>query len=272
MLPFILLSNDDGWQAPGMQALIDILRPVAELLVVAPDGPRSGYSCAITTQTHLTLRTVREEEGLTVIACSGSPVDSVKAAFNIVLPKRYGYAADGYTAARLPDLVVSGINYGENASVNTYYSGTMGCVTEGTFQGVPSIGLSLNCQRADDDYMVCARWTREIIDRVLRDGLPPLTCLNVNFPDPTLPAVTANGGEFLGMRFCRMARSRWIHELTESVRPGGHRPIYWITGEVLELEPDAEDTDRWAMYHGYVAVTPQRLDVTDYELLKSWQA
>ena len=131
MRPYILISNDDGYQAAGMKYLISTLRPVADLLVLAPDGPRSGYSCAITTKHPFTFHQVSHEEGLDIYACSGSPVDCVKLAFNILLPR----------LKRRPDLVVSGINHGDNSSVNTFYSGTMGVVTEGTFQGVPSIEI-----------------------------------------------------------------------------------------------------------------------------------
>ena len=263
MRPLILISNDDGYQAGGINYLIDTLRPMADLLVVAPDGPRSGFACAITSQSPLTLRTIREEEGLTVMTCNGSPTDCVKMAFNVVLPKLYGLAPDGYTPARRPDLVLGGINHGDNSSVNTYYSGTMGVVTEGTFHGSPAIGFSLCDQSSRADFSACGEWVVRIVEKVLREGLPPLTCLNVNFP---------KGDSFRGLRVCRMAHSTWIREMAETTRPGSGQPLYWLTGEVLEYEPEADDTDRWALYHGYVAVTPQTLDCTAYDLLDSWKA
>ena len=297
MRPFILISNDDGYQALGINYLIDTLRPVADLLVVAPDGPRSGFSCAITTQVHMTLRTVREEEGLTVMACSGSPVDCVKMAFNVVLPRLYGTVPDpadpqspGHRPARMPDLVIGGINHGDNSSVNTYYSGTMGVVTEGTFQGVPSIGFSLCDMSHKADFSACGEWIVKIVKKVLKEGLPPFTCLNVNFPhiSAALPAETTafptscpaeltpvEGGStaphYKGLRICRMAKSTWVKEVAEAQRPGSGSTIYWLTGEVKELEPEATDTDRWALYNGYVAVTPQTLDSTAYTLLGSWK-
>lgn len=275
MRPLILISNDDGWQAGGINYLIEVLRPIADLLVVAPDGPRSGFACAITTQVPMTLRTIREEEGLTVMACSGSPVDCVKMAFNIVLPRLYGTEADGYTLCRKPDLVVSGINHGDNSSVNTYYSGTMGVVTEGTFQGVPSIGFSLCDMSHNADFSACGEWIARIVEKVLVEGLPAFTCLNVNFPHISTAAPAAEGGEstalhYKGCRTCRMAKSTWIKEVAETKRPGSGSTLYWLTGEVLELEPEASDTDRWALYNGYVAVTPQTLDSTAYDLLDSF--
>ena len=267
MRPFILISNDDGYQAGGINYLIDTLRPVADLLVVAPDGPRSGFSAAITTQVHMTLRTIREEEGLTVMACSGSPVDCVKMAFNVVLPRLYGFAPDGHRPARLPDLVIGGINHGDNSSVNTYYSGTMGVVTEGTFQGVPSVGFSLCDMSHKADFSACGEWIVQIVRKVLSEGLPPFTCLNVNFPHHD----AALDGLYRGLRVCRMAKSTWVKEVAEAQRPGSRSTIYWLTGEVKELEPEATDTDRWALYNGYVAVTPQTLDSTAYALLDSWK-
>lgn len=266
MRPLILISNDDGFQALGINYLIDTLRPVADLLVVAPDGPRSGFSCAITTQVPMTLRTVREEEGLTVMACSGSPVDCVKMAFNVVLPRLYGLAPDGVTPARKPDLVIGGINHGDNSSVNTYYSGTMGIVTEGTFQSVPSVGFSLCDMSHKADFTACGEWIVKIVRKVLREGLPPFTCLNVNFPHHD----AAVEGHYRGLRVCRMAKSTWVREVAETQRPGSGSPLYWLVGEVRELEPEATDTDRWALYNGYVAVTPQTLDSTAYGLLETF--
>lgn len=280
MRPYILLSNDDGYQAAGLQYLMQVLSPVADLLVLAPDGPRSGYACAITTQVPFTLRHVASRPGTEVYCCSGSPVDCVKLAFNTLLPR----------LRRRPDLVVAGINHGDNSSVNTYYSGTMGVVTEGTFQGVPSIGFSLCDMAADADFSACGPYILRIVRKVLREGLPPFTCLNVNFPrtDGTYacsmdcnPAATdtdapkaaiAAADPYRGVRLCRMARSNWVDEVAECRRPGSGSPYYWLTGRVNELEPEAEDTDRWALYHGYVAITPQTLDSTAYGLLEAWRA
>lgn len=279
MKPYILLSNDDGYQAAGLRYLIETLKPLGHLIVVAPDGPRSGYGCKITTQNPFTLHPVSHDEGIDVYACSGSPVDCVKLAFNILLP-RLGIR---------PSLVVSGINHGDNSSVNSFYSGTMGVVTEGTLQGVASIGFSLCDMSANADFSACGPYIVRIVEKVLTEGLPPFTCLNVNFPrtdgiygcsmdcnpvaassEKSNAAAAASAG-YKGIRVCRMARSAWINEVAECHRPGSGSPYYWLTGEVKELEPEATDTDRWALYHGYVAVTPQTLDTTAYALLKDWK-
>lgn len=250
--PFLLISNDDGYKAPGINFLIDTLRPIADILVVAPSGARSGFGCAITATQPIQCRLVHEEEGLDIYSCTGSPVDCVKLAFNILL-KRYD---------RLPDLVVSGVNHGDNSSVNTFYSGTMGAASEGVLQGVPGIGFSYDHFSYDVDMSACAPYIVRIVQEVLREGLPPLSTLNVNFPDTP---------DLKGVKVCRMARSRWINEMAENFRPRTGAPYYWLTGEPLELEPEAEDTDRWALAHGYVAITPQTLDATNYPLLQSLQ-
>lgn len=237
--PFLLISNDDGYEARGINFLIDTLRPVADIFVMAPDAPRSGAGCSITSALPLSYRTVRQEEGLTVCACSGTPADCVKLALGEVLDRR-------------PDLVIGGINHGDNSSVNSHYSGTMGVATEGALQGYPSIAFSLCDHSADADFTPLQPYLVDLTFKAIAAGLPPFTCLNVNFP--LRP-------KFEGVRVCRMARSRWTREFERCHRPGGGN-YFWMTGECVELEPDAEDTDRWALAHGYVAVTPTTLDVT----------
>lgn len=260
MRPLILISNDDGFLAGGIQALITALRPLADLLVVAPDGPRSGFGCAITSVTPIFNRLIShtdadESAGLgsvDVYACSGSPVDCVKLAFNILLPP----------LGRRPAMVASGINHGDNSSVNTFYSGTMGAAFEGAHQGVPGVGFSLCDHHSKADFTPCLPIVRQIAAKVLAEGLPPFSTLNVNFP-------LASG--FRGIRVCRMARSRWTQEVAEAVRPVSHTPYYWLTGTPVELEPEALDTDRAALAAGYVAITPQTLDATHYGLLESFK-
>ena len=237
--PFLLISHDDGYQAKGINFLVETLRPVADIFVMAPDAPRSGAGCSITSAVPLTYRVVRSEPGLTVCACSGTPTDCVKLALGEVLDRR-------------PDLVVGGINHGDNSSVNTHYSGTMGVASEGALQGFPAIAFSLCDHRADADFTPLRPYLVDLVMKAIAMGLPPFTCLNVNFP--LRP-------RFEGLRVCRMARSRWTREFERRRKPGGG-DYFWMTGECIELEPEAEDTDRWALAHGYVAVTPTTLDAT----------
>lgn len=246
MRPLFLLSNDDGVTAPGLRFLIEALRPIADILVVAPDGPRSGFSCSITAKDPLHIRQVSHEEGLQVYACSGTPVDCVKMALNL-FPERK------------PDLVVGGINHGDNSSVNAHYSGTMGVAIEGALQGYPAIAFSLCDHSPNADFTPLKPYLADLCLKALSLHLPPFTCLNVNFPKATA---------FEGIRICRMAHSRWIKEVEHRQHPWGGN-YYWLVGENLELEPEAEDTDRWALAHNYVAITPTSLDVTDYRLIES---
>ena len=170
MRPLILLSNDDGVQAKGLNELIDMLSPLGDILVMAPDSARSGSACAITSHDPLRYRVVAVRPGIKVCACSGTPVDCVKLALEM-------------ETGRKPDVVVSGINHGDNSSVNVHYSGTMGVVLEGCMKGIPSIGFSLCDFDADADFSPTVPYVRGIVARVLKTGLPAGVCLNVNFPD-----------------------------------------------------------------------------------------
>ncbi|MCH5181736.1 MAG: 5'/3'-nucleotidase SurE [Prevotellaceae bacterium] len=249
--PLLLLSNDDGFAARGLNFLIDVLEPTCDLIVVAPDAPRSGASCAFTCAQPLTYRKVAQRPHVSIYACSGTPVDCVKMGLNLLCRERR------------PDMVVAGVNHGDNASVNTHYSGTMGVAREGALQGIPAIAFSLCDYSAEADFEPLRPYVAELVDRTLAAGLPPMTCLNVNFP----------GGRktFEGVRLCRMGLSRWQNEVEPRRHPYG-RDYYWLAGESVNLEPDAPDTDRRALEEGWVAVTPTSLDVTDYSLLESLRA
>ena len=248
MRPYLLLSNDDGVQAPGLNFLIETLRPYADLLVMAPDSARSGFSCSITAAHPLTYRVLRREEGLTVCACSGTPTDCVKMALNLFPDRK-------------PDLVVGGINHGDNSSVNAHYSGTMGVAIEGALQGYPSVAFSLCDHRPEADFTPLRPYLVDFMFKAIAVGLPPFTCLNINFP---------LAPRFKGVKVCRMARSRWQKEVEHRRHPWG-ADYYWLVGESVELEPEATDTDRWALANGYVAVTPTQLDVTAHELMEVLQ-
>ena len=249
--PLILISNDDGYQARGINALVDMLRDMADLLVCAPDSGRSGFACAFSVTEPLRLQPVSSGQGLQVWRCNGTPVDCVKLALDRLLQ------------GRRPDLVVGGINHGDNASVNTHYSGTMGVVMEGCMKYIPSVAFSLCDFSADADFLPLRPYVRSICQRVLSEGLPRGVCLNVNFPK------TAT---FRGVKACRMSAGSWTHEIVTCHHPRGY-DYYWMVGAYSNDEPEAADTDRWALDHGYVAITPTRIDVTDYEtmaLLRSW--
>lgn len=247
MRPLILISNDDGYTAKGINFLIETLRPHADIFVMAPDGPRSGGSCAITSASPLRYRKIREEEGLTIYACTGTPADCIKVALNECLTRR-------------PDLVLGGINHGDNSAVNAHYSGTMGVCYEGAMAGFPSIAYSLDNHSSEADFTPLRPYLVDITLKVLKEGLPAFSCLNVNFP---------NAPEFKGVKVCRMGKSRWVKETHKCLHPTTNQPYLWLVGYRENLEPEATDTDIWALENGYVAVTPVTLDVTNYKLLES---
>ena len=239
--PLILITNDDGLNAQGISVLTKCMQKLGQVVVVAPNGARSGSACSITPIVPVTLKLEKEEENLSVYSCSGTPVDCVKLAFEKVVPRR-------------PDLVVSGINHGDNASVSQHYSGTMGAVLEGCMKAIPSIGFSLRTRKQECDFQPYLSAVEEIASYVLKNGLPQDVCLNVNFPE--VPVLK-------GISVCRMARGIWQSEWKDTDVPG----TYSLTGHFTNLEPDAEDTDYWALDHDMTAVTPLGLDMTCYPFL-----
>lgn len=243
--PYILVCNDDGISAKGIAAVICALQPFADLLVVAPDGPRSGTSAAITSDRPITYRTVTKEPGLTAIACTGTPVDCTKLALEHLCERR-------------PELIVSGINLGENSSVCTYYSGTMAVVYEGCIKGIPSVGFSLQTNDPLVDYSLCLPHVERIVKHVLDKGLPPYVCLNVNFPTHC---------DIKGLRVCRMAMGDWVNEFKQVDCPRGGT-WYWLTGE-YQLRDSGTDHDAHLLADGYGTIVPIHIDMTAYKAMKS---
>lgn len=240
----ILVTNDDGWNAKGLQAAIEVAKPFGRVVAVAPETTQSGMSQAITMYRPLFLKKRREEEGVTVYSFSGTPVDCVKMAFDHLLSEE-----------RI-DLVLSGINHGSNSAVNVLYSGTMGAAIEGSFYGCPAIGLSLTDHDLDADFDAAIRYGRRIVERLLASGVELPCCLNVNVPVGRPEALR-------GIRLCRQNRGYWREEFFRREDPHG-REYFWLTGEFVNAEPEAEDTDEWALAHGYVSVVPVQVDLTDY--------
>ena len=248
--PLLLISNDDGYQAKGIRELVKMLSDYGDILVCAPDSARSGYACAFSCTTPLTLTLQEKRPGVEVWSCNGTPVDCVKMALAELCPRR-------------PDMVIGGINHGDNGSVNTHYSGTMGVVLEGCMKYIPSVAFSLCDHRNDADFEPLRPLIRQVTGRVLSDGLPQGVCLNVNFPLVET---------FKGVRVCRMAKGTWGNEVTKCHHPRGY-DYWWMVGTYTNDEPEAEDTDNWALNHGYVAITPTQIDVTAYsalDLINSW--
>lgn len=243
MRPLILITNDDGFRAKGINCLIEELKALGEIVVFAPDGHRSGMSSAITSQIPIQVKKEKEEENLTVYSCSGTPVDCVKLAMNEILGKK-------------PDLLVSGINHGSNAAVCVLYSGTMGAALEGAVFGIDSIGISLTDHNPDADFSEAARYARLIAEKVLKDGLPEGVCLNVNVPENRKPK---------GIKVCTQTKGRWINEFKKEKEPG----LFWLTGNFRNDDPENAESDEWALAHGFVSVVPTKVDMTSYDFISS---
>jgi 5'-nucleotidase len=196
-----------------------------------------------------------------VWSCNGTPVDCVKIALHEIVPRR-------------PDLVLGGINHGDNASVNTHYSGTMGVVMEGCMKFIPSVAYSLCDYSADADFEPMRPYVERFTAQVLANGLPKGVCLNINFPllDAQFSPLTSHptplpeGSDYKGVKVCRMGIGSWQNEVTKCHHPRGY-DYWWMVGHYHNDEPDATDTDRWALDNGYVAITPTRMDVTAYDAL-----
>lgn len=242
--PLILVTNDDGVYAKGIRELVDCLKDLGEIVVFAPDGPRSGMSAAITSTLPLTCKLIKKEEALTVYSCSGTPVDCVKLAVNNILE-------------RAPDLVVSGINHGGNMAVCVHYSGTLGAAVEGCILGIPSLGISLTDFGEDGDFGESGRLGRQLARWILKEGLPRGTYLNLNVPN--LPQVK-------GIRVCRQADSRFVNEYMRSEDASGS-PVYWLTGSLCNAEPIHPENDTLALDSGYASLVPCKIDVTDHEYM-----
>lgn len=247
-----LLTNDDGIHARGLEALIEVVRPLGKVFVLAPEEGQSGMAHAITVKYPIRIRKVRQEEGLVICGSNGTPVDCVKLALNKLLD-------------RAPDMILSGINHGSNSSASILYSGTMAAALEGCINGIPSIGFSLLDYSPEANFTSIVKYVRLIVEKSLEKGIPGETCLNVNLPVNTYHKIR-------GIRICRQNRGLWKEEFDHRTDPQ-NRDYYWLTGEFHNLEPDAPDTDEWALKNNYVSVVPVHVDLTSYkaiEKLRDW--
>ncbi|MFC3562209.1 5'/3'-nucleotidase SurE [Pedobacter jamesrossensis] len=248
--PNILVVNDDGITATGIKNLMEVMQEIGNVVVVAPDSPQSGMGHAITIGKPIRFDNVDLYPGIEMYKCSGTPVDCVKIAVNKIFK------------GKKPDLCVSGINHGLNNSINVLYSGTMSAAVEGAIEKIPSIGFSMDDFAADADFSHTKKFIKNIAEQVLANGLPEGTLLNVNFP---------KGDKLKGIKICRQANAKWMEEFDERKDPY-NRPYYWLTG-VFENFDNGEDTDVWALEHGYVSIVPVQFDLTAHhaiQTLNSW--
>ncbi len=245
--PLILVCNDDGIRADGLKALADSLRPLGEVVVVAPDRERSaaGHSLTLTRP----LRAVDLESGW--YSVDGTPTDCIALAVMGLLPRR-------------PNLVAAGINHGSNMGDDVTYSGTVSSAIEATLQGIPAFAMSL-AGEGELSFAAAATFAPRLAAAILRRGLPRDTLLNVNVPN--LPP-----GEIRGVAVTRQGRRVYSETVVRKVDPRG-RAYYWIGGAAPPTWEPLEETDYEAVSTGWISLTPLHLDLTNHraiEDLKGW--
>lgn len=250
--PLILVTNDDGITAPGIRCLIKIMNTIGEVVVVAPNSPQSAMGHAITINDTLYVKEEKIDSGpQKEYSTSGTPADCVKFGIHELLDRR-------------PDLCVSGVNHGSNASINVIYSGTMSAAIEAGMNGIPSVGFSLLDFDWDANFEPCEKYIKTIVESVLKNGLQKGLILNVNFP-------LTEKNDIRGIKICRQAKAQWIEKFDKRKNPLG-RNYYWLTGEFVNQDK-GEDTDEWALKQGYVSVVPVQYDLTAHHYiqeLNSW--
>jgi len=252
--PLILVTNDDGISAPGIRKLISLMRQIGEVVVVAPEGPQSAMSHAITIKYPLVYKEIEIGNDYKEYSLNGTPVDCIKFGLHRLLDRK-------------PNLVVSGINHGSNASINIIYSGTMGAALEGAMGGIPSIGFSILDYSNDADFAKSEDYILKIATQVLEQGLDEGIALNVNFP------MVTDNKNYKGIKICRQSKAYWKEDFEERIDPRNGRPYFWLTGN-FTINEDDESTDEWALENYYVSVVPVQFDFTAYQQinkLKNWE-
>ena len=245
--PLILVTNDDGINAPGIRTLISVVKNIGDVIVVAPDSPQSGMGHAITINSTLhSSRITPKNSEIIEYSCSGTPADCVKLAINELMPRK-------------PDLCVSGINHGSNSSINVIYSGTMSAAIEAGIEGVPAIGFSLLDYSWNADFSHSKDFITKITLNALNNGIPKGVVLNVN-----IPAVKKS--DIKGVKICRQAKAYWVEEFDKRKNPLGQE-YYWLTGKFVNKD-QGEDTDEWALKNNYISIVPVEFDLTAHHAIQ----
>jgi 5'-nucleotidase len=244
----ILISNDDGYRAEGIKRLREALTPLGEITVVAPDRNRSGASNSLTLD--VPLRVFEAEPGVHFVV-GGTPTDCVHMAVSGLLPDR-------------PDMVVSGINDGENLGDDVLYSGTVAAAIEGRFLGISAVAISLAMQPdSDRNFSAAAEVARMIVQQLLRKPPEQALILNVNVPDLPISMIK-------GFRTTRLGFRHQSEPVVRAQDPRG-RPVYWV-GPAGGHQDAAEGTDFHAIQNGYVSVTPLQIDLTRHAAIPAVQS
>lgn len=251
--PVILITNDDGITAPGLRHLVEAVRDLGKVVVVAPDKPQSGMGHAITIGSPLRLHQVSIFDGIEAWQCSGTPADCVKLAVDKVLHRK-------------PDICLSGINHGANHSINVIYSGTMSAAVEAAIESIPSAGFSLLDYSIEADFSATRKYVRLIAEQMLANPIDKHLVLNVNIPNVSAELIK-------GVKLCRQAYAKYEEDFIERTDPH-HRRYYWLTGQFKNFD-EGTDTDVWALENDYVSVVPVQFDLTHYglksQIEKNWK-
>ncbi|MBA4197513.1 MAG: 5'/3'-nucleotidase SurE [Chitinophaga sp.] len=242
--PIILVTNDDSIAAPGIKALVDAVKHLGRVVVLAPDKPQSGMGHAITIGHPLRLNKVPFDGGIEAYSCNGTPVDCVKLAVDKVLHRK-------------PDICLSGVNHGANHSINVIYSGTMSAAMEASIESIPSAGFSLLDYSIEADFEPGKKYIEQIAKYMLSKKKQKHFLLNVN-----IPAVDAS--LIKGLKICRQAYAKYEEDFIERADPHGKK-YFWLTGEFVNFDK-GKDTDVWALKNNYISVVPVQFDLTDYKL------
>ena len=239
--PLILITNDDGIYSPGLRYLIGLMNNIGKVVVVAPDGPQSAQSHAITINKPITCEKIKIDEGKQIeFICSGTPVDCVKLALAEILDRK-------------PDICISGINHGSNASINVIYSGTVSAAIEASVHNIPSVGFSILDYSTTTEFKHTKTHIINIVRNLLRSNLN--VCLNVNIPK-------YSENKIKGIKIAKQAKGKWIEDFDERVSPMGKR-YFWLTGEFIK-EDESNEADQNLLDDNYISVVPVRYDLTDY--------
>ena len=247
--PLILVTNDDGIYAPGLKYLVKFMCTIGDVVIVAPDSPKSATSQAITINSPLYIsRCYNHSKAKLEYKVSGTPADCIKFGVNEILKKK-------------PDICVSGINHGSNSSVNVLYSGTVGAAIEAGIQGVPAIGFSVLDYSWNAKFDHMEKFIISIALNVIKNKLPSNVVLNVNFPKSKIK----------GIKICRQAKTYWEEKFCKRKNPMG-KEYYWLTGDFVDND-NSNETDEYALKKGYASIVPIKFDLTaeDYiHELKKW--
>lgn len=249
--PIILITNDDSIYAPGIKALIEAVKDLGRVVVIAPDKPQSGMGHAITINQPLRLQKISLIDDVESYSINGTPVDCVKIAVDKILHRK-------------PDICFSGINHGANHSINIIYSGTMSAAMEAAIESIPSAGFSLLDFSMEADFSAAKKVVRKIAVQMLKKKKDKHLLLNVNIP--AVPEKLIKG-----IKVCRQAYAKYEEDFLERKDPHGQK-YYWLTGKFVNYDK-GKDTDVWALENHYVSIVPIEFDFTNYaekKKLETW--